>query len=68
MPEWELLHDGGVMKLRRKWKVKNFLQGLEFFKIVGDLAEAEGINLSLYLTHSDTRNLRSIKFKWIRNF
>ncbi|KVI00730.1 Transcriptional coactivator/pterin dehydratase [Cynara cardunculus var. scolymus] len=41
VPEWELLNDGGVMKLRRKWKVKNFLQGLEFFKTVGDLAEAE---------------------------
>lgn len=49
VPEWELLHDGGVMKLRRKWKVKNFLQGLEFFKIVGDLAEAEGHHPDLHL-------------------
>ncbi|XP_024982817.1 pterin-4-alpha-carbinolamine dehydratase 2, mitochondrial [Cynara cardunculus var. scolymus] len=49
VPEWELLNDGGVMKLRRKWKVKNFLQGLEFFKTVGDLAEAEGHHPDLHL-------------------
>nr|XP_043610252.1 pterin-4-alpha-carbinolamine dehydratase 2, mitochondrial [Erigeron canadensis] len=49
VPEWELLIDGGVMKLCRKWKVKNFLQGLEFFKVVGDLAEAEGHHPDLHL-------------------
>ncbi|KAJ0777870.1 putative transcription coactivator Tc-PD family [Helianthus annuus] len=49
VPEWELLSDGGVMKLRRKWKVKNFLLGLEFFKIVADLAESEGHHPDLHL-------------------
>ncbi|KAF5819214.1 putative transcription coactivator Tc-PD family [Helianthus annuus] len=49
VPEWELLSDGGIMKLRRKWKVKNFLLGLEFFKIVADLAESEGHHPDLHL-------------------
>ncbi|KAD3337816.1 hypothetical protein E3N88_33337 [Mikania micrantha] len=49
VPEWELFNDGGVMKLRRKWKVKNFLLGLEFFKIVADLAESEGHHPDLHL-------------------
>ncbi|XP_076917079.1 pterin-4-alpha-carbinolamine dehydratase 2, mitochondrial-like isoform X2 [Bidens hawaiensis] len=49
IPEWELLNDSGVMKLRRKWKVKNFLLGLEFFKIVADLAESEGHHPDLHL-------------------
>ncbi|XP_076906515.1 pterin-4-alpha-carbinolamine dehydratase 2, mitochondrial-like [Bidens hawaiensis] len=49
IPEWELLNDGGVMKLRREWKVKNFLLGLEFFKIVADLAESEGHHPDLHL-------------------
>ncbi|XP_076916212.1 pterin-4-alpha-carbinolamine dehydratase 2, mitochondrial-like isoform X1 [Bidens hawaiensis] len=49
IPEWELLNDGGVMKLCRKWKVKNFLLGLEFFKIVADLAESEGHHPDLHL-------------------
>ncbi|KAK1411549.1 hypothetical protein QVD17_38099 [Tagetes erecta] len=49
VPEWELFNDGGAMKLRRKWKVKNFLLGLEFFKIVADLAESEGHHPDLHL-------------------
>ncbi|XP_071690156.1 pterin-4-alpha-carbinolamine dehydratase 2, mitochondrial isoform X2 [Rutidosis leptorrhynchoides] len=49
VPEWELLNDGGVMKLRRKWKVKNFVNGLDFFKLIGDLAEAEGHHPDLHL-------------------
>ncbi|KAI3829274.1 hypothetical protein L1987_03393 [Smallanthus sonchifolius] len=49
VPEWELLNDSGVMKLCRKWKVKNFLLGLEFFKIVADLAESEGHHPDLHL-------------------
>ncbi|CAI9269907.1 unnamed protein product [Lactuca saligna] len=49
VPEWELVNNGGIMKLRRNWKVKNFLQGLEFFKVVGDLAEAEGHHPDLHL-------------------
>ncbi|KAI3709884.1 hypothetical protein L2E82_39652 [Cichorium intybus] len=42
VPKWELVTSDGVMKLRRKWKVKSFLQGLEFFKVVANLAQAEG--------------------------
>lgn len=49
VPEWELVNDGGIMKLRRNWKVKNFLQGLEFFKVVGHLAETEGHHPDLHL-------------------
>ncbi|CAH1439231.1 unnamed protein product [Lactuca virosa] len=53
VPKWELVSDDhGVMKLRRKWKVKTFLQGLEFFKVVAYLAQAEDHHPDLHLVDS----------------
>ncbi|XP_054802273.1 pterin-4-alpha-carbinolamine dehydratase 2, mitochondrial isoform X2 [Prosopis cineraria] len=46
---WNLVKEGGVMKLRQSWKVKSFTKGLEFFKIVADLAENEGHHPDLHL-------------------
>ncbi|KAJ7968869.1 Transcriptional coactivator/pterin dehydratase [Quillaja saponaria] len=40
--EWNLVHEGGTLKLNQSWKVKSFTKGLELFKIVVDVAEAEG--------------------------
>lgn len=31
------------MKLQRSWKVKSFTKGLEFFQLIANVAEAEGI-------------------------
>jgi 4a-hydroxytetrahydrobiopterin dehydratase len=36
-------------RIRREWRVKNFLAGLEFFRAVGELAEAEGHHPDLHL-------------------
>jgi len=41
--DWNLVNEDGILKLRRSWKVKTFTKGLEFFGIIADLAEAEGI-------------------------
>jgi len=41
--DWDLVNEDGVLKLRRSWKVKTFTKGLQFFRVIGDLAEAEGI-------------------------
>jgi 4a-hydroxytetrahydrobiopterin dehydratase len=41
--DWNLVNEGGTLKLSRSWKVKSFNKGLEFFRIIADLAEAEGI-------------------------
>ncbi|PVH38276.1 hypothetical protein PAHAL_5G217100 [Panicum hallii] len=38
---WELTTEGGILKLHRAWKVKNFLKGLEFFQLVAAIAEEE---------------------------
>lgn len=43
MDGWNLIIDDGPMKLSRPWKVKSFTKGLELFKLVADVAEAEGI-------------------------
>ncbi|KAG2410349.1 uncharacterized protein HKW66_Vig0010140 [Vigna angularis] len=43
VPEWNLVNDGGVMKLRRSWTVRTFSKGLDFFRIVSVLAESEGV-------------------------
>ncbi|KAJ7947155.1 Transcriptional coactivator/pterin dehydratase [Quillaja saponaria] len=46
---WNLVNEGGTLKLNRSWKVKSFTKGLEFFKIVADVAEAEGHHPDLHL-------------------
>lgn len=43
---WELTANG---RIRREWRVKNFLAGLEFFNRVGKLAEEEGHHPDLHL-------------------
>nr|XP_016501690.1 PREDICTED: putative pterin-4-alpha-carbinolamine dehydratase isoform X4 [Nicotiana tabacum] len=46
---WDLLNDGGTLKLHRSWKVKTFSKGLEFFQEVANVAEAEGHHPDLHL-------------------
>ncbi|KAF7080513.1 hypothetical protein CFC21_084581 [Triticum aestivum] len=40
---WEVKNEGGIPKLHRAWKVKNFAKGLEFFQLVAAVAEEEGL-------------------------
>lgn len=46
LPNWKLTADG---RIRREWRVKNFLAGLDFFNRVGKLAEEEGHHPDLHL-------------------
>ncbi|RYR19484.1 hypothetical protein Ahy_B03g064265 isoform A [Arachis hypogaea] len=39
--EWNFVKEDSIFKLKRTRKVKTFTKGLEFFKIVADLAESE---------------------------
>jgi hypothetical protein len=49
VPGWQLSkEDNGCLKLSRSWKAKTFLKGLEFFKVIGGVAEAEGENLIFF--------------------
>lgn len=50
-----MVNEGGILKLNQSWKVKSFTKGLELFKLVADVAEAEGI-LLLVNTHVNTDN------------
>ncbi|KAK7246077.1 hypothetical protein RIF29_40935 [Crotalaria pallida] len=47
--QWNLINEGDMLKLRRSWKVKTFTKGLEFFRRIADLAEAEGHHPDLHL-------------------
>ncbi|KAL6538701.1 hypothetical protein OROGR_012689 [Orobanche gracilis] len=49
VPEWDLVNEGGSLKLHRSWKVKTFVKGMEFLRLVADLAEAEGHHPDLHL-------------------
>lgn len=44
-----MVKEGTTLKLRRSWKVKTFTKGLEFFKIIAEIAEAEGHHPDLHL-------------------
>ena len=48
LPQWKQTDDG--QRIRREWRVKNFLAGLDFFQRVGKLAEDEGHHPDLHLT------------------
>ena len=42
VPEWQVVQDGEILKLQRRFKFKNFKQALDFTNQVGEIAEAEG--------------------------
>lgn len=45
---WKVTDDG--QRLRREWRLKNFVASLEFFEQVGKIAEEEGHHPDLHLT------------------
>ena len=47
LPGWYLTHQN--QRIRKDWKVKNFMAGLEFFNQVGEIAETEGHHPDLHL-------------------
>jgi 4a-hydroxytetrahydrobiopterin dehydratase len=48
VPGWRLSPDG--QRIRREWRVKDFATALDFFRRVGDVAEAEDHHPDLHLT------------------
>lgn len=44
---WRLTHDG--QRIRKDWKVKNFLAGMRFFEEVARVAEEDGHHPDLHL-------------------
>jgi 4a-hydroxytetrahydrobiopterin dehydratase len=47
LPEWELAPD--TRRIRRSWRVRDFLAGLEFFRKIAEVAEAEDHHPDLHL-------------------
>jgi 4a-hydroxytetrahydrobiopterin dehydratase len=47
MPNWKLTSDG--KRIRREWRVKDFVTGLDFFNRIGRLAEEEDHHPDLHL-------------------
>lgn len=48
LPEWTLAED--QLKIRRKWKTKDFVTAMAFLQRVAELAEAEDHHPDLHLT------------------
>ena len=44
---WYLTHDG--QRIRKDWKVKNFMAGMDFFKKCAEVAEADGHHPDLHI-------------------
>ncbi len=42
IPDWQPLSEDGVLKLRRRFEFKNFVEALAFSNRVGELAEQQG--------------------------
>lgn len=50
VPEWELIEEDDVKKLRRTFDFSNFVEALEFTNEVGEAAEEEGHHPIITLT------------------
>lgn len=57
VPGWNLLNEAGHLKLQRSWKAKSFTKGLEFFKLIAEVAEAEGHHPNLHLINWNDVNV-----------
>lgn len=42
LPEWQIIEQGGVPRLRRRFRFKNFIEALAFTNRVGEMAEQQG--------------------------
>jgi 4a-hydroxytetrahydrobiopterin dehydratase len=49
VPQWKLTADG--KRIRREWRVKDFVTALDFFQRVGLIAEEEGHHPDLHLSN-----------------
>jgi 4a-hydroxytetrahydrobiopterin dehydratase len=49
VPDWKLTADG--KRIRREWRLKDFVTGLDFFQRVGAIAEEEGHHPDLHLSN-----------------
>ena len=47
VPGWSITDDG--QRIRREWRVKNFLAGMDFFQRIAAVAESEGHHPDLHL-------------------
>jgi 4a-hydroxytetrahydrobiopterin dehydratase len=47
LPGWHLTHDG--QRIRKDWRVKNFLAGMAFFNACAEVAEADGHHPDLHI-------------------
>jgi 4a-hydroxytetrahydrobiopterin dehydratase len=47
VPEWKLTPDG--KRIRREWRVRDFLTALDFFQRIGQIAQAEDHHPDLHL-------------------
>jgi 4a-hydroxytetrahydrobiopterin dehydratase len=50
VPDWELVDRGGVRRLERTFKFRDFLGALQFTNRVGEIAEQEGHHPIITLT------------------
>jgi 4a-hydroxytetrahydrobiopterin dehydratase len=48
VPQWRLTSDG--QRIRREWKVKDFVTALDFFRRIGQVAEEQDHHPDLHLT------------------
>ena len=42
LPDWDIVEQDNIRRLRKDYKFKNFARALEFTNAVGDIAESEG--------------------------
>ncbi|GAB5361125.1 hypothetical protein AAMO2058_000687600 [Amorphochlora amoebiformis] len=49
LPEWELVKADKIPRIQRKYRMKNFMAGIDFFGEIAKIAEKEGHHPDLHL-------------------
>lgn len=52
VPEWKIVEENGIKKLKRKFIFENFAQGLSFVNKIAAVAESEGHHPALCLEYT----------------
>ena len=55
VPEWEIVEQADVKRLKRTFTFKDFVQALQFVNKIGELAEQQGHHPDVYLAWGKVR-------------
>lgn len=54
LPGWELREEGKILRIAKKYRLRNFIEAMEFANAIGGIAESEGHHPDLLIGYGRT--------------